>query len=342
MNTVLGGLLPTSPFPGLAMSLCLALSACAAHDPAPNRSEQNGPAQNGPAQNGPTQSLPAQSVLAQNLAAVNGPPRNGPAVNGPASTAPAAPVIRPDVHFVLLGEIHDNPAHHQARAALLQRLLSEQPKTVVVMEQMARDRDAALAQSLAQHPGDVDQVLQAGQFDRKAWAWPLHQPVLAVAVQRGAGVRGGNLERDQVRRIVREGDAAWPADLLALRNRTPWGDAQQQTLAQDIQDGHCGAMPASMLPGMVNAQRARDAAMAQALLQARREGAERVLLIAGNGHVRRDVAVPVYLQAAGVAASDIQSVAYLEPGSDATPAQYDQSARAPAPDRADPCAAFKR
>jgi uncharacterized iron-regulated protein len=250
-------------------------------------------------------------------------------------------VIRPDVHFVLLGEVHDNPAHHQARAAMLQRLIREQPGTVVVMEQMTRDRDAALAQSLAQHPGDVEQVLRAGQFDRKAWAWPLHQPVLTVAVQ-GAGLRGGNLERDQVRRIVREGDAAWPADLLTLRNQTPWSDTQQQTLAQDIQDGHCGAMPASMLPGMVNAQRARDAAMAQALLQARRDGAPRVVLIAGNGHVRRDVAVPVYLQAAGVAASDIQSVAYLEPGSDATAAQYDQSARAPAPEREDPCAAFKR
>jgi uncharacterized iron-regulated protein len=251
-------------------------------------------------------------------------------------------VIRPDVHFVLLGEIHDNPAHHQARAVLLQRLLSEQPNTVVVMEQMGRDRDAALAQSLSQYPGDVEHLLQAGQFDRKAWAWPLHQPVLDVAVQRAAGVRGGNLERDQVRRIVREGDAAWPDDLLALRNRTPWGEPQQQTLVQDIQDGHCGAMPNAMLPGMVNAQRARDVAMAQAMLQARREGAQRVVLIAGNGHVRRDVAVPLYLQAAGVAASDIQSVAYLEPGSDATAAQYDQSERAPPPDRPDPCAAFKR
>lgn len=259
-----------------------------------------------------------------------------------APASPASPEIRSDVHFVLLGEIHDNPAHHQARAALLQRLIREQPGTVVVMEQMARDRDAALAQSLTQHPGDVEQLLQAGQFDRKAWQWPLHQPVLQAAVQGGAGVRGGNLERDQVRRIVREGDAAWPADLLALRQRTPWGEAQQQTLAQDIQDGHCGAMPASMLPGMVAAQRARDAAMAQAMLQARRDGARRVVLIAGNGHVRRDVAVPVYLQAAGVAASDIQSVAYLEPGSDATAAQYDQSARAPAPEREDPCAAFKR
>ena len=61
-----------------------------------------------------------------------------------------------------------------------------------------------------------------------------------------------------------------------------------------------------------------------------------------NGHVRRDVAVPVYLQAAGVPASDIDAVAYLEPGG-ATPAGgYDRIERAPAPTREDPCAPFKR
>lgn len=293
---------------------------------------------------------------------------------GASAAAPAAPsasLVRPQAHFVLLGEVHDNPAHHQARAALLQRLLDQQPDTVVVMEQMSRDRDAALAQALHQSPVTLDQVLQAGQFDRKAWAWPLHQPVLEVVVTRGVGLRGGNLERDVVRRIVREGDTAWPSDLLALRQRTPWTDEQQQTLAREIQDSHCGAMPASMLPGMVNAQRARDAAMAQALLQARSSGALRVVLIAGNGHVRRDLAVPVYLQAAGVAASDIESIGYLEPGEPGEPGApgaradtadpgtstgsspsasfassassvYDRTEFAPAPKREDPCAAFKR
>ena len=143
-------------------------------------------------------------------------------------------------------------------------------------------------------------------------------------------------------RLHREGDAAWPADLLALRDRVAWRDTQQDTLRQDIQDGHCGAMPEAMLPGMVQAQRARDAAMAQAMFDARKSGARRVVLIAGNGHVRRDVAVPVYLQAAGVPASDIDAVAYLEPGG-ATPAGgYDRIERAPAPTREDPCAPFKR
>ena len=254
--------------------------------------------------------------------------------------APASSRIEPE--FILLGELHDNPDHHRARAERLRQLIAQEPKTVVVFEQFSRSEDAAVAQARKAAPGDVDAVIEAAKFDRKGWRWPLHRPLFEVALQAGAEVRGGNIDRDQIRRIVREGDAAWPADLLALRDRVAWRDTQQDTLRQDIQDGHCGAMPEARLPGMVQAQRARDAAMAQAMFDARKSGARRVVLIAGNGHVRRDVAVPVYLQAAGVPASDIDAVAYLEPGG-ATPAGgYDRIERAPAPTREDPCAPFKR
>jgi len=212
----------------------------------------------------------------------------------------------------------------------------------VVFEQFSRAEDAAVARARQDHPGDVEAVIDAAKLDRQGWRWPLHQPLFEAALQSPASVRGGNLDRDQARRIVREGDAAWPAELLALRSRVSWNEAQQDALRKDIQDGHCGAMPEAMLPGMVQAQRARDAAMAQAMLDARRSGAKRVVLIAGNGHVRRDVAVPVYLRAAGVPASDIDAIAYLEPGSAVPDGGYDRIERAPAPPREDPCAQFKR
>ncbi|WP_158218883.1 ChaN family lipoprotein [Roseateles aquatilis] len=258
------------------------------------------------------------------------------------SAASAASTAKPEPEFVLLGELHDNPDHHRARAEQLRRLIAQEPRTVIVFEQFSRTQDGAVAQARREHPGDTAAVIDAAQFDRKAWRWPLHQPLFDAVLQTGAEARGGNIDRDQVRKIVREGDAAWPADLLALRDRTAWSGAQQDTLRKDIQDGHCGAMPEAMLPGMVQAQRARDAAMAQAMLDAKKAGAKRVVLIAGNGHVRRDVAVPVYLQAAGVPASDIDAIGYLEPTSSAPNGGYDRVERAPAPTREDPCAAFKR
>ena len=66
------------------------------------------------------------------------------------------------------------------------------------------------------------------------------------------------------------------------------------------------------------------------------------MLIAGNGHVRRDVAVPLYLRAAGVPAADVISIGYLEVGSGQPEGVYDEVVRTPAAQREDPCASLKK
>lgn len=249
-----------------------------------------------------------------------------------ACAAPTAPTRSPA--FVLLGEVHDNRSHHEARAALLRRWLADGHRTTIVFEQFDRAQDLALAAA----PREAEALVEAGRFDRKGWRWPMHKPLLDAALAGGATIVGGNLERHIARRVVREGTAVLPPDVAALQAGAPWSDAQQLALEREIDDGHCKALPQDMHAGMALAQRARDAAMARAMLDARAAGAERVILIAGNGHVRRDRAVPLYLRAAGVAATDIESRGYLEPDGDA--GLYDTVVRTAAPARDDPCKAL--
>jgi uncharacterized iron-regulated protein len=65
-------------------------------------------------------------------------------------------------------------------------------------------------------------------------------------------------------------------------------------------EAHCDALPEDMLPGMVEAQRLRDAAMARATLAAFAEARaldkmQKVIVITGNGHAREDWGVPAML-----------------------------------------------
>ena len=200
------------------------------------------------------------------------------------------------IRFVLLGEVHDNAVQHSLRAALLTDLLADGRPTRIVFEQMGRANDSLIAAAAR----DAESVVTAGRLDRTGWRWPLHKPLIEAALTGGALILGGDLSRDDMRAIVRGGPSAVPVDLRTLLDNSRWSPDDEAAIQREIDAGHCGALPPSQFAGMALAQRSRDAALASAMLHAGNDN-ERVILIAGNGHVRRDLGVPRYLMAAGVA-----------------------------------------
>ncbi|MEI7464035.1 MAG: ChaN family lipoprotein [Burkholderiales bacterium] len=247
--------------------------------------------------------------------------------------------------YVLLGEIHDDAQHHRLRAALLRTLLADGRPTWVVFEQIDRQHSAAVAAA----PRDTEAVVSAGQLDRKGWKWPLHRPLFDAALAAGATVVGGNLSRAEARSVMQGGVAQAPVELqrwlsapdAADRALPPaWTPAQDAELRRQVDVGHCGALPPQMIAPMALAQRARDAALAAAMTGAPPN--VRVVLVAGNGHVRRDIGVPHYLAVAR--ALDSISVGFLERGGDGqkvADGPYDEAWFTAPVERPDPCASFR-
>jgi uncharacterized iron-regulated protein len=168
--------------------------------------------------------------------------------------------------FVLLGEIHDNIAHHQVRGALL-TAAGRHP--AVVFEQFARS--AGPIPPPAGGTADDAWLDQYG-FDRKNWRWPLHQPVVQAALASGQGVWGSGLPRETLRAVVRGGAAAAPPELRAIIEQAPLDSVARAAIDRELFEGHCGKLPAEMVPGMRAAQELRDASMAEALLTAAKGG----------------------------------------------------------------------
>jgi uncharacterized iron-regulated protein len=207
--------------------------------------------------------------------------------------------------YRLLGEIHDNPAHHAIRARLIAALAARGLRPAIVMEQFDLEHDDAL-QAAQTAGGDAEALGAAGQLDRRGWQWPMHKPILEAAIAAGLPVRAANLSREQLRgdvqSLAERTDAPWYGRFRAAR----WSDAQAAELRADIAASHCGKIPEAMVPRLVLAQRLRDAAMAQRLVDsATTDGA---VLIAGDGHVRADLGVPVYLHAPGAPDAGARSI----------------------------------
>jgi uncharacterized iron-regulated protein len=236
--------------------------------------------------------------------------------------------------YLLLGEVHDNPRHHRARAELL-RALPAGFRTVV-LEQL--DRGTRLDPALP-----LDAALDKAGFDGKGWQWPLHEPVFGAARERGMHLLGGNLGRKEARRVAMEGEPALDDGLSRLLARSPLSEAARQGLDADLSAGHCGRLPDARLPNLRLAQRARDAALASTLLET---GGGPAILLAGNGHVRRDYGVPVLL-ACEAPRARVVSIGFMElaagerPDAEAWRGVYDYLWFTPAAERDDPCAGLR-
>jgi uncharacterized iron-regulated protein len=245
---------------------------------------------------------------------------------------------------VLLGEVHDNPEHHRLRLDALRRAFAAGWRPTLAMEQFDVDRQADIERARRERPRDaqylIEQATPAPSGRGEGWNWAHYRPFVELALAYDVPLVAANLSNAETRRIVRDGLAAgFGAERLsALALDRPVAADWQQAQEREIDRGHCGALPRSQWTRMAQAQLARDAVMADLL---RRHAARGIVLLAGNGHVRRDIGVPRWL-ADDPLSSRVFAVGLLE--HDDTPkasGAFDATLYTAPAERADPCMHFK-
>lgn len=234
--------------------------------------------------------------------------------------------------ITLMGEVHDNPDGHRQRADALRGEVEAGFRPALLMEQFDRENQATLTQAQAKC-SDADCVIAAA--GGKRWDWPLYKPVIELALKYRLPLIAANVSRADAGKVIGGGLSAALDDAtirqFKLDQPLPADLAAQQR--QAVVDGHCGKFPEEMMPGMVNAQVARDVWMAKLLAEHSASGA---VLLAGNGHVRKDVGVPRWLSLVTPVKPHV--VGYVEKAEPGDAAAYDETHVIPAHQRPDPCA----
>ncbi|OGA98239.1 MAG: hypothetical protein A3E25_15960 [Burkholderiales bacterium RIFCSPHIGHO2_12_FULL_69_20] len=238
---------------------------------------------------------------------------------------------------LLLGEVHDNAAQHALRLQALAALLAQDDRPALLLEPFDRERQPAIDLALqadAAGPTDapidarIDAVIAAsGQV--AGWHWPLYRPYIGLALQHGLPIVAANVSRAESRRIIALGlgPTGWQPEV-------PEDISRAQAAA--IERSHCGQVDAGLAVRLSQAQVARDQFMARMIST---HAARGVVLLAGNGHVRRDIGVPRWLSPALRARCHV--VGFLEPD-DHSGSAYDEVVRTAAQPREDPCAQMRR
>lgn len=238
----------------------------------------------------------------------------------------SAPPLQLRQPVVLLGEVHDNAAQHALRLDAFKALLDGGARPALAMEQLDRDKQAALDAVLAGPAPTADAVIAAA--GGPSWNWAFYRPFIELALQHKLPVVAANVPRAETRRIMQEGlaatgfDAAVPEPVL-------------KTHSADIEASHCGMLDAATAGRMALAQVARDQFMARVLQQ---QAARGVVLLAGNGHVRTDIGAPLWLPAAVRQRSE--AIGVLEQGD--PQAAFDRRVFTAVQTRPDPCERVRR
>ena len=182
---------------------------------------------------------------------------------------------------LLIGEQHDAAEHQQIEQQVVAHLAGRGLLAALAIE-MA---DAGVSTAKLKPTATEQQVQNALKWNDKGWPWAAYGPAVMTAVRAGVPVLGANLPMSQMRNSM--GDAKLDTQLPG-----PALKAQQQL----IRIGHCNLLPESQITPMTRVQIAKDQAMAQTIEDVALPG-KVVVLLAGNGHVNRQLGVPQHLPA---------------------------------------------
>jgi len=260
----------------------------------------------------------------------------------PADAVANLPAAAFDADLLLIGEVHDNAAQHRMRLRWLEALTARR-RVVIALEQLdaaqqgaldrARSDDAAAAARGEPLGQRARRIAEAAGFDFRGWHWDYYRPVIELALRRDLPLVAANLSRAETMAVARGRASPEPPP-------AGWSADDQRALEDSIRAGHCGMLPESTIAPMAAAQRSRDARLARSIVDARARTGLPVVLLAGNGHVRRDIGVPRYLASLAPGAR-VLGIGLLEAGQEGA-GPFDEVAVTAAAAREDPCRGLRK
>lgn len=260
----------------------------------------------------------------------------GCASGGKPAAAPATDLPGPgNPQVLLLGEVHDHAQGHKLRYELLRQRVEAGWRPAIVMEQFDRENQDLLDRA-QKNCLDAQCVIQVAGGAR--WEWQLYYPVIQLALTYHLPLVAGNLSRADASRVVRDGlqSSFDPQGVKDYQLDQPLPAALRSAQQHEVAVGHCNMLPEMMIGGMVDAQVARDIWMARIV---REQLPRDVVLIAGNGHVRKDIGVGYWLRQVAPQLT-VRSIGFVEGGDRGD--RYDSIQTLAPQQRDDPCKQLKK
>ena len=222
-----------------------------------------------------------------------------------------------DKSVVLLGEFHDNTAHHLWQLQMISALHASNPDLAIALEMLPASSQVALDDWVA-GKSSLDSFLKASKwYDYWKFDIELYLPIFEFARINKVAMYGVNVERDLAKRVSEQGWSNIPAnERNGLTDPAPPKQAYLEVLAASFamhgpgkkSHGH-GSVEVDLVAlennprfkRFVQGQQLWDRAMAHGIAKMRKASPDtKVVAILGSGHIMNGFGVPNQLQDLGV------------------------------------------
>ncbi|WP_273794874.1 ChaN family lipoprotein [Brucella intermedia] len=190
--------------------------------------------------------------------------------------------------YILLGETHTDPRHHQIQMDILKRTGAN-----TVLFEMLEPMHEQIAAQYAQ--GQISSVqLHTGlQWQQRGWPiWNAYYPIFEVASGQKALIGHASLDSELIHNVNKFGVLALPRRLRQELKLKPGEKSvvDFNEVRNEIKRSH--SIDDTTAQRLAISQYVKDAYMAYRLSESK----PKAVLIAGRGHVRTDIGVPVHLK----------------------------------------------
>lgn len=223
-----------------------------------------------------------------------------------------------DADYLLLGELHDNRAHHRHQAWVIRQLALAGREAGIAYEMIYKEQGKQL---VGEEISSAEQLINILNQTQTGWDYEnQYRPLFDETLAAGYPIVAANLDREKLMEVLQQGEDRLPTDYRRILDNTPFSDAQRRDLRNEIAISHCNMLDAPTTSMMVQAQRIRDAVLTESLLAI---NTPVKVMVAGLGHVRNDRGLPLYLEKNLDAAADIVAIGMIEVEPEKTePAAY--------------------
>ncbi|MFT3939322.1 ChaN family lipoprotein [Rhodopseudomonas sp.] len=193
--------------------------------------------------------------------------------------------------YVLIGEVHDEPAHHAAQTRLIAALGTSRRFKSVLFEMLEPVQDDA-ANAFTAGKISLNDLKVSFQWTERGWPiWEAYEPIFAAAKASGLHIQHAGLEAELVRHVNSFGFLGLPRRIRQQLDIKPDDKfvVDFERLKSVVASSH--ESNATTGAPLAISQYAKDAYIAHRLAST-----GRAILIAGNGHVRNDIGVPGHLR----------------------------------------------